>query len=477
MTRMASAGVVLLMLAAAPLAAQDDGIASRVIGGLDTKMVQPECKLDGGDFRVSSGKTYLKTAIETSEQSNKTRAVQAGIRVVIDALTEGKLATKSAGAWYWLGRLYLQHGDVLGTDSAFARAQAMAPDCKQDIGKYRYRAWVSLYNAGNGFRQQKNDDSAAVMYRAANSIHRDSPLAYINLADIFSQRQLTDSALYYFGQAAATEPTDGAQIRARNQAVFNQGVLLLNNARAPEAVVAFRRYIRLEPEDVAGKKALAQAFRAAEMVDSAQALEHELVSTVTVGGEESEVSEGDLFDIAVRQFNDKDYREAAETFGRITSRNPWNRDALFNQANAYLALQDGPNLASTAEKLLAIEPFSEHDYSLLAQGHKLAGNQDGTFKAIVAREGLLVNIESDGLKRTADGITFTASVTGREARDENNKLLENKPLTLTVDFLGEGGTVVSSKDVSIPVLKPGEKFAVSATGTGEGIRAWRYKAH
>ncbi len=475
MTRMASAGVVLLLLAAAPLAAQDDGVASRVIGGLDTRLVQAECKLDGGDFRVSSGKTYLKTGIEASEPSNRSRAVRDGIRVVLEALTEGKLANKSSEAWYWLGRLYLQHGELLGADSAFARAQAMAPECKQDIGKYRYRAWVSLYNAGNGFRQQRNEDSAAVMYHAANQIYRVSPLAYINLADIFSQRQQSDSALYYFGLAAATEPTDGAHVVARNQAVFNQGVMLLNLGRAPEAVVAFRRYIRLAPEDVAGKKALAQAFRAAGMVDSAQALEHELVSTVPVGGDESEVSEGDLFDIAVRQFNDKNYREAAETFGRITSRNPWNRDALFNQANAYLALQDGPNLASTAEKLLAIEPFSEHDYSLLAQGHKLAGNQDGTFKAIVAREGLLVNVESEGLKRTGEGITFTASATGREARDENNKLLEAKPLTLTVDFLGDGGAVVTSKDVTIRVLKPGEKFPFSVIGSGEGIRAWRYR--
>jgi len=472
---MASAGVALLVLAAAPLAAQDDGIASRVIGSLDTKLVQPECKLDGGDFRVSSGKTYLKTGIEASEPSNRARALRDGVRVVIEALTDGKLATKSAAAWYYLGRLYLQQGNVMGADSAFTRAQALAPDCKQDIGKYRYRAWASLYNAGNGFRQQKNDDSALVMYQAADRIHRESPLGYINQADIFDQRKQTDSALYYYSRAAATEPTDPAMVRARNRAVFNHGVLLLNNGRAQEAVVAFRRYLRLEPEDATGKKAMAQAFRAAGMADSAQAIEHELVSATPAAGEEADVSEADLFDIAVQQFNDKNYKDAAETFGRITSRNPWNRDALFNQANAYLALQDGPNLAATAEKLLAIEPLSEHDYSLMAQGHKLAGNQDGTFRAIVAREALLVKLEADGIKRTADAATFTATATGREARDENNKLLEARPLTLTLEFLGDGGAVVATKEVTIPALKVGETAPVSATGTGADIKAWRYR--
>lgn len=475
MIRMPFAGAALLVLAAAPLNAQLDGVASRVVGGLDTKLVQPECKLDGGDFRVSSGKTYLSTGITTPEPANRARALGSGVRVVLEALTEGGLANKSSAAWYYLARLYLQQGNVHGADSAFTRAEALAPGCKADIAKYRYRAWVSLYNAANGFRQQKNDDSAMVMYRAANDILRVSPLAYISQAEIFGGRQETDSALHYYSLAAATEPTDPAQVKDRNQAVFNHGVLLLNDGKAAEALVAFRRFRTLEPDDVTGKKALARAFRAAGMADSAQAIERELVGGGAAGGDDSEVSEADLFDIAVQQFKDKNYKEAAETFGRITSRNPWNRDALFNQANAYLALQDGPSLAAVAEKLLTIEPLSEYDYSLQAQGYKFAGNQDGLFKAIVAREALLVNLEVEGIKRTADGATLSGKATGREARDENNKLLDPKVLTLNVEFLGEEGTVVGSQEVPIPALKVGETMTVSATGTGSGIRAWRYR--
>lgn len=474
MTRMAFVGAALLTLAAAPLTAQQDGVASRVMGSLDTRLVQPECKLDGGDFRVSSGKTYLKTGIEASEPSNRTRALRDGVRVIIESLTEGGLANKSAAAWYYLGRLYLQQGNVHGADSAFTRAEAMAPGCKADITKYRMRVFSALFNAGNAFRQQKNEDSALVMYRAANDIHRESPLAFITGAEIFSQRKQIDSALYYYARASATEPTDTLQIKARNQAVFNEGVLLLNNGRAAEAVVAFRRFTALEPGDAVGKRALAQAFRAAGMADSARAIEHELVSAAPTG-DNSAVTDADLFDIGVQQFNDKNYKDAAETFGRITSRNPWHRDALFNQANAYLALQDGPNLAATAEKLLAIEPLSEHDYSLQAQGHKLAGNQDGVFKAIVAREALLVRVEVEGIKRSADGATLTGKATGREARDENNKVLPARDQTLIIEFLGDGGAVVASQEFPIPALKAGETVPVSVTGAGSEIRAWRYK--
>ena len=60
-------GLIVLGLVVAPaIAAAQDAIAVRVQGALDARMTQPECKLDGGDLRVSSGKTYLKTGIEGS---------------------------------------------------------------------------------------------------------------------------------------------------------------------------------------------------------------------------------------------------------------------------------------------------------------------------------------------------------------------------------------------------------------------------
>src|SRR5262249_20624162 len=162
---------------------------------------------------------------------------------------------------------------------------------------------------------------------------------------------------------------------------------------------------------------LAQAFRAAGMADSAQVLEKDLIATS--GGQSSaggaaggEVSEDDLVDIAVKQFNDKNYKEAAATFDKVIARNPWNRDAVFNQANAYLALGDGASLAATAEKLIAIEPLSEYDHSLRIQGYKLAKNQDGIYKAVVGHEALPVNVEIQSFKLSADGATLEAKVTG-----------------------------------------------------------------
>jgi tetratricopeptide (TPR) repeat protein len=470
------AGGMLVVLFAAPLAAQQNGIESRVVASLDTRLIQPDCKLEGGgDFRVSSGKTYLKTGIEgTGDPSNRVNALKNGVRVINEAILNAG-QTKNPSAWYYLGRIYLQQGDVMGADSAFKHALALAPACKDDIQKYRYRVWAALVNAGQTFRQAKQNDSALVMYRTANVIDQSLPLAFVFMADLFNDQGQADSALHYFGLGAATEPKDTAMVKARNQAAFNYGVLLLNAGKGSEAVAALRRYRALQPEDVAAKKAMAQAFRAAGMPDSAQALERELIAVSTqspdAGGE---VSEDDLMDIAVKQFNDKNYREAAATFEKVIQRNPWSRDAVFNQANAYLALSDGAKLALTAEKLIGIEPLAEYDHSLRIQGYKLADNKDGLYKAVVAREALLVNVEVQSFKLAADGATLTAKVTGREARDENNKVIPARPLTLTVDFLGAGGTVVASQEVQIPTLSPGAAQPITVPAKGPGIRAWRY---
>jgi tetratricopeptide (TPR) repeat protein len=471
------AGGMLVVLFAAPLAAQQDGIESRVVASLDTRLVQPDCKLEGGgDFRVSSGKTYLKTGIEgTGDPSNRVNALKNGVRVIHEAILNAG-QTKNPSAWYYLGRIYLQQGDVVGADSAFHRAVALAPACKDDIQKYRYRVWAALVNAGQTFRQAKQNDSALVMFRTANVIDQSLPLAFVFMADLFNDQGQADSALHYFGRGAATEPTDTNMVKARNQAAFNYGVLLLNAGKGPEAVVALRRYRALQPDDVAAKKAMAQAFRATGMPDSAQALERELIAVSSqspdAGGE---VSEDDLMDIAVKQFNDKNYREAAATFEKVIQKNPWNRDAVFNQANAYLALSDGTSLALTAEKLIGIEPLAEYDHSLRIQGYKLADNKDGLYKAVVGREALLVNVEVQSFKLSADGATLTAKVTGREARDENNKVIPGRPLTLTVDFLGGGGTVVASQEVQIPMLSAGAVQPLTVPGKGPGIRAWRYR--
>ena len=475
MTKGLLSGLAMLLLAA-PLAAQN-GVQNRVIGSLDTRLVQPECKLDGaGDFRIASGKTYLKTGIEgTGDQSNRVNGLKNGVRVITEAMTSAGQG-KNPAAWYYLGRLYMQQGDLGGADSALTRAEALAPACKDDISKYRHRVWVGLASAAGTFLQAKQDDSVLILSRAANQIERNQPLTSYYMAAVFDGRNEADSALTYFGMAAATQPTDPTMVKQRDNAAYRYARALLQAGRNAEAVTAFRRYSALAPNDLDGTKGLLLAFRAAGMADSASLIEAQLMqSTTATPGGGTGLSENELFDIAAKQYNDKEYGPAAETFARIIAQNPNNRDALAAQANAYIGLNDGPKMAATAEMLLALEPLSQYDHTLRIQGYKIAKNVDKTFEAVVAREAKLVGLEIDKFQPAADGATLTGKLTGREARDENNKLIPEKPVTVVVEFLGPGGVVVVSQDVVLPMLKAGETAPFSVTGKGSGIKYWRYR--
>jgi tetratricopeptide (TPR) repeat protein len=450
-----------------------DGVSNRVSAAMGSKNVPPDCKLDGsGDFRVSSAKVYLRTGIEgTGDAINRVNALKNGDRVLTEAITNNGLG-KNAAAWYYLGRINLQQGDLVGADSAFTKAEALAPACKADIKVYRYRAYAALVTAGQDLKKASQEDSSLVMYRAANQILTTLPMAHILIAETFNDRQNMDSALVYFGKAAATEPTDANQIKFRNQASFNYGVMLLEAKRPADAVTAFHRFLSFEPNDNGGKNGLARAFRAAGMVDSAKVYEAQLASAAGASGD---VSEADLFDIGVKQFGDKDYKSGVETFGKILAINPNNRDALYNQASGYYNLKDGANLAASAEKLIQIEPLSETALTMRTQGYQMQKDQNNTLKAYTALQALPVDMRVDSLQPSASGVTLYGTAKGRAATDEAGKALVPKPVAITVEFLGAGGSVVSSSEVQIPALKAGEAFEVKAPATGSGVTAWRYK--
>ncbi len=54
----------------------------------------------------------------------------------------------------------------------------------------------------------------------------------------------------------------------------------------------------------------------------------------------------------VNLYNDKKYAEAAKAFEQVVAQRPYDRDALYNLANTYLALKDGAKLLPTAENLV-----------------------------------------------------------------------------------------------------------------------------
>lgn len=475
-----ASAILLLPLAATTAESQQRVISDRVAKSMPTTYQAPACGLKSNHFKVSSGATYLKTGIEADIADNQKRALESGEKVLLEAMQQNKQETNPA-AWYYLGRIYLQRGDIYGADSALTRAEKLAPACAKEIDGYRRNGWVALIKGGNGFEEQKNLDSALVLYRQAGVMFRKSPIPYYQAAAVFNEQGATDSAAAYYGHAVevSASVTDTTEQKIRNRSAFNHGALLLNAKKHAEAAAAFEQYLKWVPNDVEAKRGLAAAYRGQGQADKAQALEQEIVaaggSAVPGGAPGAGAGTADLMNVGVNLYNDKKYAEAAEAFAKVAETEPYNRDALSNLSNTYLVLKNGPKLLATAQRLSAIEPMNENSLKLVGEGYKQAKQVDEAVKVAEKVLALPVDVRVTDFSTGANTATLTATATGREAQTPAGKPIQPVPVVLAVEFLDAKGAVVGSQDVQVPALEAGKSQELKATGQGGGIAAWRYR--
>ncbi|MEP7228467.1 MAG: tetratricopeptide repeat protein, partial [Gemmatimonadales bacterium] len=355
-TRILSAAVLFLSFRGAPVVAQTV-LNDRVAKAMPSKYTPPNCGLKAGHFKVQSGATYLKTGIETPVPENQVRALANGRRVLLEALEQNK-QEKNAALWYYLGRIYLQQGDITGADTALTKAEALAPKCKKDISEVRYNAWVPLVNAGMGFTKEEKHDSALALYRQSNTIYRDKPLAFLNAGVAFANAGQADSAMLYFQKASEIAEQTNA-VEDRNLATRNWGALLQQAGRHKEAVPVLEKYVAWVPGDVDVKRALAASYRATGQTDQAQAIEKEVGAAPAAAGPAASAASTQM-SAAITLYNAKKYGEAAAAFEQVIATEPYNRDALYGLANAYIGLKS-PKLASIT--ITELNPqFLEPDY-------------------------------------------------------------------------------------------------------------------
>ena len=473
------APALLLLAVAAGSAEAQQVLNDRVAKSMPGRYDAPKCELKSGHFKVSSGATYLKTGIETDVPENKARVWESGHKVLLEAIQQNGQAENPA-AWYYLGRIYLQQGNLVGADSALTRAEKGAPQCSADIQSYRQNGWAALMRAGNNFEEQKNADSALVMYRQAAAIFPKSPLSPYFVAKVMNEQGQTDSAAVYYGRAAAAgeNAKDTSEIKVRNRSAFNEGAIYLNAKKYPQAGAAVERYLKWEPNDVEAKRGLAGAYRGAGQADRAQALEQELVASgagAGAGGAAGGAGAQDLMSVGVNLYNDKKYGEAAKAFEQVAAAEPHNRDALFNLTNTYLAMKDGAKLLATAQRLAVIEPLNETVLKMVGEGYKQTSKVDDAVKTAEKVLALPVDVKVTDFVATPAGATWTATATGRAAQTGAGKAIAAAPVALTVEFLDAKGAVVASQDAQVPALEAGASHELKVAGQGAGIAAWRYQ--
>ena len=471
-----ASAVILLSLGASVAHAQQTVMNDRVAKSMPAQYQPAACNIKPNHFKVSSAAGYLKAAIETDVPENKTRILGQGEKVALEAMRQNG-QDKNPAAWYYLGRIYLQQGNLYPADTALTRAQQLAPDCAADIAGYRRNAWVALVKAGSKFEEGQNSDSALALYRQAASIYRGSPIAFYQIASIMNDRKQPDSAAYYFGQAAAAAGTskDTTDLKYRNRSAFNQGALLLNGKKYDQAATVFEQYLKWVPNDNEAKRGLATAYRGMGKTEQAQALEKEVVASGGAPGAAAGAASQDLMSVGVNAYNDKKYADAAAAFEKLVAAEPYNRDALSNLSNTYLAMKNGPKLAEAASKLAAIEPLSETALKLQGEAYKQTGKVDQAVKTAEQVLALPADVKASDFAATGSGANLTLSATGREAQTPAGKPIAPAAVPIVVEFLNPAGGVVATQEAQIPQLAAGASQEVKVAGQGTGITAWRYK--
>ncbi|PYP46516.1 MAG: hypothetical protein DMD42_04035 [Gemmatimonadetes bacterium] len=394
------------------------------------------CDIKPGHQLVNSGMQSLKSAFNTKFADQRAKDLKEAERVLTQAVTTGN-QEKNPAAWYYLGRYYLMTGEPAGIDSAFTRALALAPTCKEDIGLYRRQAWVPVFNTAAAAWQAGNTDSAIAQFRRANRIYRDEPLGFIYLANLFVSRPEPDSALKR--SDAAKYHTDSLVYATRidrREAWLNVARVYHSEKRYDEAAAAYKEFLGAYPNDVQAKANLAELYLRANQRDSAIAL----YGAITAHADSA--SADDLFGAAgsvlsaipqtpdtaeldaacgkalkkktptvtARQIStrcqpaaadtmqkfhalaDPLYRLGVQTYQAGLAKNPYYRDALYNLTGISFMLKDTAKVLLLAQRLYAVDPMNRLTLAKVAGAWQLVGKKDSALYYITLADSLPVEV-------------------------------------------------------------------------------------
>jgi tetratricopeptide (TPR) repeat protein len=495
MIRSEVVGILVAALAIAPQAGAQQA----------TRWAVPKCDLKPGHFLVNSGLLYLKSATETKFEDQKQKDLRDANRVLLQALTTGN-QDKNPAAWYYLARYYVMTQDLVGADSAFRRAEALKPDCAEDITIWRRFVWVPALNAGIGAWQANNPDSAIKAFRQANAILQSEPQGFKYLASLLYSAGQLDSAAFYFRRTAEIAAKDPKYLQDRKDALFNLARIQHSQRHWAEAEAAYREYVTIAPNDPDALAGLGSVLLAAGQRDSAFALYRRIIARgdssgslplfragveiYTAAPESPDTAAAgkscrgtraapariracrDSLTAVVRQYDATArsvYQLAAQAFETGLKVNPYYRDGLYNLANTYLQLNDSVAILPVTQRLVSVDPMNRQSLRLLAFAHQRFGHIDSTLHYLrMADSTLTTDVAVSDFELQEQSAAVKGIVT-------NLRATPSKPFKLVFEFLNTKGDVVATQSTDIPAIPGQGSQSFDLKVTGAGIQAWRYR--
>lgn len=502
--RMFRSAVVGIFVAALAFAPQAQARAQA-----PTRWAPAKCDIKPAHFLVNSGLLYLKSATETKFEDQKQKDLRDANRVLTQALTTGN-QEKNPAAWYYLARYYVMTQDLAGADSAFRRAEALRPDCAEDINTWRRFVWVPALNAGIAAWQVNNTDSAMASFRRANAILQTEPQGFKYLASLLYNAGQPDSAALYFRRTADIAAKDPKFADDRRDALFNLGRIHHSQRRWAEAEATYREYLVILPNDAEILASLGSVLSQTGQKDSAFALYRRIIArgdslgsmalfragveifqgvgetpdTAAAGGTcRTEARTNRLTPARMRARCDSvtkgimrdfdaaassTYKLAAQAFEGGVRLNPYYRDGLFNLVNTYLQLNDSAGMLPVAQRLVRADPMNRMSLRLLAFSHQRVGHVDSTLYYLRMADSTL---STDITVSEFGPLEQSAEIKGLVT---NMRPTPSKPFKLVFDFLNAKGEVLATQSADIPAIAPQETHQFDLKATVPGVAAWRY---
>jgi tetratricopeptide (TPR) repeat protein len=492
-----------------------------------------KCDLKPGHYLITGALLWLKNSVETRFDDQRQKDLKEAYNDLVQAVTT-KDQAKNPAAWYYFGRYYILVNDAAGVDTSFARAEQLAPACKDDMAQRRRTMWVPVFNNGVKAWNDGHADSAIGLFTQANRLYRGEPTGFEYLARLYADRigadattASADSAVAYFALAVELSGTDPKFAKTKSESNFNLAATLgreaqtlrtagdTARARAYQAktIDALQRYLSGTPGDVTALAQLASVYVATGGTDSARAIYARIVQRA------DSVDPMSLFAAGVAIFSGAPPQPDTAAVGNGCRANARKAHPLPTAARirvecdsataGALRAYDGSTsgiyeqAAKAFDAGLARNRFyrdalfnltntylAMHDYRrMLAPAQRLAGvdplSRTNVRLVAAAFQGLKQSdsvyhylLLSDSLmpaEVTVSAFAPTdqgASLTGSVMNFHSAKSV---PLKLTFEFVDGAGTVVASQDVAVPALDPSATQPIQLQATGAGVVAWRYK--
>ncbi|HET9706739.1 MAG TPA: tetratricopeptide repeat protein [Gemmatimonadales bacterium] len=204
---------------------------------------KPPCDIKPGFFRLNSAIVDLQHAVQQPQMRDHLlgQAQDVLVRTIRDDKQD-----KNPAAWYYLGRYYVEQGDAVGADTAFARAAALAPQCKADIASYTAPLAQATLNQGLTLWQAGNKDSGAILLRRAYAADSTQVKALFQLGLLYIDSNQLDSASAVLRRAAQIAAGDTAYSEARRDALLTVARMSMRAVQSDPAVQKWQhtRYSR-----------------------------------------------------------------------------------------------------------------------------------------------------------------------------------------------------------------------------------------